>query len=56
MTEALISRLSDQCYNLVIEGTGRTTDVPIQTATMIQSKGYETKMYVTRQYRKLNHT
>ena len=46
MTEALISRLSDQGYNLVIEGTGRTTDVPIQTATMLQSKGYETKMYV----------
>lgn len=46
MTEALISRLSDQGYNLVIEGTGRTTDVPIQTATMLQAKGYETKMYV----------
>ena len=46
MTEALISRLSDQGYNLVIEGTGRTTDVPIQTATMLQAKGYETKIYV----------
>ena len=46
MTEAIISRLSDQGYNLVIEGTGRTTDVPIQTATMLQAKGYETKMYV----------
>ena len=31
----------------MIEGTGRTTDVPIQTATMLESKGYETKMYVT---------
>ncbi|NVE20717.1 zeta toxin family protein [Staphylococcus aureus] len=46
MTEAIISRLSDQGYNLVIEGTGRTTDVPIQTATMLQAKGYETKLYV----------
>ena len=46
MTEVLINRLSDQGYNLVIEGTGRTIDVPIQTATMLQSKGYETKMYV----------
>ena len=46
MTEAIISRLSDQGYNLVIEGTGRTTDVPIQTATMLQAKDYETKMYV----------
>ena len=26
----------------MIEGTGRTTDVPIQTATMLESKGYET--------------
>ncbi|WRK53000.1 zeta toxin family protein [Coprobacillaceae bacterium CR2/5/TPMF4] len=55
MTEALISRLSDQGYNLVIEGTGRTTDVPIQTATMLQAKGYETKR-TPWQYPKLNHT
>ncbi|MDW3675683.1 zeta toxin family protein, partial [Enterococcus faecium] len=46
MTEAIISRLRDKGYNLVIEGTGRTTDVPIQTATMLQAKDYETKMYV----------
>ncbi|WP_174854850.1 zeta toxin family protein, partial [Streptococcus suis] len=45
MTEAIISRLRDKGYNLVIEGTGRTTDVPIQTATMLQAKDYETKMY-----------
>ena len=44
MTEAIISRLRDKGYNLVIEGTGRTTDVPIQTATMLQAKDYETKM------------
>lgn len=35
MTEALINRLSDQGYNLVIEGTGRTTEVPTQTANML---------------------
>lgn len=46
MTEAVISRLSEQGYNLVIEGTGRTTDVPIKTATMLKTKGYQTKMYV----------
>lgn len=46
MTEELIRHLSDKGYNLVIEGTGRTTDVPIQTATMLKSKGYKTKMYV----------
>lgn len=46
MTEELIKRLSDQGYNLVIEGTGRTVDVPIQTAEMLQAKGYQTKLYV----------
>ncbi|OTN86702.1 zeta toxin family protein [Enterococcus faecium] len=45
MTEALISRLSDQGYQLVIEGTGRTTDVPIKTAELLQAKGYQTKLY-----------
>ena len=54
MTEAIISRLSDQGYNLVIEGTGRTTDVPIQTATMLQAKGYETKCMLW-QYLKSTH-
>lgn len=54
MTEAIISRLSDQGYNLVIEGTGRTTDVPIQTATMLQAKGYETKC-MSWQYLKSTH-
>ncbi|QQV79507.1 zeta toxin family protein [Enterococcus faecalis] len=37
----------------MIEGTGRTTDVPIQTATMLESKGYETKKCTSRQYRKI---
>lgn len=46
MTESLIERLSNRGYNLVIEGTGRTTEVPIKTAEMLQSKGYQTKMYV----------
>ncbi|MET2095769.1 zeta toxin family protein, partial [Enterococcus faecium] len=43
---SLFKTLQQNRYNLVIEGTGRTTDVPIQTATMLQAKGYETKMYV----------
>lgn len=45
MTEALIEQLSNQGYNLIIEGTGRTTEVPIHTAEMLQSKGYETNLY-----------
>lgn len=55
MTEALISRLSDQGYNLVIEGTGRTTDVPIQQPQCFNLKVMKQKC-TSRQYRKLNHT
>jgi UDP-N-acetylglucosamine kinase len=46
MTEALITRLSDERYNLVIEGTLRTADVPEKTATLLNRKGYTTQLYV----------
>jgi len=46
MTEALINTLSDRHYNLVIEGTVRTTRVPQQTARQLQEKGYMTSLYV----------
>lgn len=46
MTEALIEELSNQNYRLIIEGTGRTTNVPIQTAERLKAKGYETIMVV----------
>lgn len=46
MTEALIDKLSDKRYNLVIEGTLRTTDVPEKTASLLKSKGYTTQLYV----------
>ena len=46
MTEALIAKLSDERYNLVIEGTLRTVDVPENTAALLKSKGYKTELYV----------
>jgi len=46
MTEALIDKLSDERYNLVIEGTLRSTEVPAKTAALLKSKGYTTELYV----------
>lgn len=40
MVEALINKLSSLQYNLIIEGTLRSADVPIKTATLLKSKGY----------------
>lgn len=42
MTESLISELSDKHYNLLIEGTLRTTNVPSRTSSLLKSKGYQT--------------
>ena len=44
--EALIARLSDSCYNLLIEGTLRTTDVPCKTAELLRKKGYRVELLV----------
>jgi len=46
MTEALIEMLSDKHYNLVIEGTLRTTVVPERTNTLLKSKGYYTELCI----------
>ena len=40
MTEALINELSNQKYNLIIEGTLRTVAVPIMTRNLLKDKGY----------------
>ena len=40
MVEAVIDKLSSLKYNLIIEGTLRSTAVPINTATLLKSKGY----------------
>ncbi len=46
LTEYLINRLSDLKYNLIIEGTLRTTETPIKTAELLKQKKYEVNLYV----------
>ena len=40
MTEALIDTLSSLRYNLIIEGTLRTAEVPMKTARLLRERGY----------------
>ena len=40
MTEALIDSFSSLRYNLIIEGTLRTSAVPLKTATALKERGY----------------
>lgn len=40
VTERLIQRLSGHHLNLVVEGTGRTVEVPRRTAELLTAKGY----------------
>lgn len=46
VTERLISLVSDQRRHLVIEGTGRTVEVPRSTAQALTAKGYTAQMAV----------
>lgn len=46
MTEALIDALSSQGFNLVIEGTLRTSDVPLRTAKLLRSRGYAVSLAI----------
>ena len=46
VTERLIDALSNHHYNLIIEGTGRTADVPTNTARLLVSKDYTVEMAV----------
>ncbi len=40
MVEHLINALSKSSYNLIIEGTLRTVEVPAKTAVLLRSRGY----------------
>lgn len=40
MTEALVEALSAIGYNLIIEGTLRTAEVPLKTAMLLRERGY----------------
>ena len=44
MVESLVTELSHLGYNLLIEGTLRTIDVPKKTAQLLKSKGYEVQL------------
>ena len=44
MVESLVTELSHLGYNLLIEGTLRTIDVPKRTAQLLKNKGYEVQL------------
>ena len=46
VTEKLIEDLSNEKYNLIVEGTLRTAEVPISTAQSLKDKGYRTELCV----------
>lgn len=46
MTEHVINKLSDDKYNLIIEGTLRTAAVPLNSQKMLEDKGYKTELSV----------
>lgn len=46
ITEQLISELSDEKYNLIIEGTLRTTETPINTCKTLKDKGYRVELHI----------
>jgi len=41
VTEELIDRAASLKYNMVIEGTLRTTEVPLETCRLLKGKGYQ---------------
>lgn len=41
MTEAVIDAFSNMGYNLIIEGTLRTSEVPLRTERFLRNRGYE---------------
>lgn len=46
MVEYLIDKLSDERYCLLIEGTLRTTIVPLKTKIQLKEKDYKVELYV----------
>ena len=46
MTEECIDLLSRIGYNLVVEGTLRTVEVPLRSATLLRGRGYEVELAV----------
>lgn len=46
VTERLIQETSERKINLIIEGTGKTTEVPHKTAALLVEKGYRVELAV----------
>lgn len=46
ITNAMIEKLSDEGYNLVIEGTCRRADVPLKTCGDLKEKGYRVELAI----------
>lgn len=46
MTEAVIEKLSNDGYSLIIEGTLRTADIPLKTENLLEEKGYRVELCV----------
>lgn len=44
MVEAVVDALSIMGYNLIIEGTLRTSEVPLKTAQLLRSRGYRVSL------------
>ena len=55
MVESLVTELSHLGYNLLIEGTLRTIDVPKKTAQLLKSKGYEVQLAIIATKPKLSY-
>jgi len=45
MVESLINELSNEHYNLVVEGTLRTSEIPLKTAQLLHDRGYDVQFY-----------
>lgn len=46
MTEAILKKAIDEKYNIVIEGTFRTSETPLRTLKQLKDSGYETNVYI----------
>ena len=46
VTNALFQKLSDEGYNIIIEGTCRRYDIPLKTCNDLKEKGYRTELMI----------
>lgn len=46
LTNTLIEKISEDKYNLVVEGTGRRAEVPLKTCRDLKEKGYEVELMI----------